>query len=154
MQIITLILSILAFLAGFSALILMIRERKRTRSGNKAFRKALVDYVDRKAIEITDGLAAGVRERNDIMNTKIEKALSIAKAANTRTEVIKKAVKENRDGIKQLNDSVKLLEDGCMPDFNEAMRAVNAVNEMNSGIANILGFDPMEALKKSKQEGE
>ena len=145
MQVIALILSILAFLVGSIALILTIGERKRTRAANKALRKALVDYVDREAKEISGGLAAGIRERHDIQNLKVDKAVNAARVANARVDALKKVIKENKSKIEQ-------LEQGCVPDFNEAMKAVNAVNEMNAGIAGIFG--PLEALQSSRQEGK
>lgn len=147
MQILTLILSALAFLMGAGALILVIQETNRNHRSSKALRKTLADYVDRKAEEVLKAMAADLKKNAEIADGKIEKAASLAKAANARLDVFKKAIKENKKRI-------SLLEEGCVPDYNEAMRAVNAVNEMNSGIANIFGFDPLEALQKSRQEGE
>ena len=147
MQILTLILSALAFLMGAGALILVIKEGNRNYRSGKALRKALVDYVDRKAEEVHKAIATEMKKNTGIADEKIEKAASFGKAANARLDVFKKAIKENKKRI-------SLLEEGCVPDYNEAMRAVNAVNEMNSGIANIFGFDPLEALQKSRQEGD
>lgn len=147
MQTLALILSALAFLMGAAALVLTIQERNRNRRRGKNLRKTLVDYVDLKVEEVHKGISASMGESMKIANSKIEKAASVAKVADARVEALKKAIKENKGRIEQ-------LEQGCVPDYNEALRAVNAVNEMNSGIANIFGYDPLEALQKSRQEGE
>lgn len=43
------------------------------------------------------------------------------------------------------------LEAGVMPDYEAARQAAEAVDEFNQGLSNILGFDPMEAARKSRQ---
>lgn len=147
MQVITLMLSVLAFLMGAIALVLTVKERKHNRSSNQSFRKKLVDYVGSEISGLHDAISAEAEEKEKAINGKIDKAAQSAKIANKRIDAVKKVVLENRTKIEN-------LEEGCVPDFNEAMRAVNAVNEMNSGIANIFGYDPFEALQKKRQEGE
>lgn len=46
------------------------------------------------------------------------------------------------------------LEKGIIPDYEEAKAAANAVNDFSKGISNILGFDPMEALKAERAKKE
>ena len=46
---------------------------------------------------------------------------------------------------------VQKLEHGITPDYEQAKAAANAVNDFNRGITNILGFDPVSALKKEQQ---
>ena len=46
---------------------------------------------------------------------------------------------------------IQKLEHGIMPDYEQAKAAANAVNDFNRGITNILGFDPVCALKKEQQ---
>lgn len=46
---------------------------------------------------------------------------------------------------------IKKLEQGITPDYEQAKAAANAVNDFNRGITNILGFDPVSALKKEQQ---
>ena len=53
---------------------------------------------------------------------------------------------------KQLEEKIKQLESGAVPDFEKAKAAAQAVNEFNAGITGILGFDPHEALKKQRSE--
>jgi type II secretory pathway component PulJ len=53
---------------------------------------------------------------------------------------------------KSLEERIKKLEDGAMPDYEAAKAAAQAVNDFNAGISGILGFDPHEALKKQRNE--
>ena len=46
---------------------------------------------------------------------------------------------------------IQKLEHGITPDYEQAKAAANAVNDFNRGITNILGFDPVSALKKEQQ---
>ena len=39
-----------------------------------------------------------------------------------------------------------------MPDYETARKAADEFNKFNEGIAGILGYDPLEAMKKSRQE--
>lgn len=54
--------------------------------------------------------------------------------------------------LEELKGKVSDLMEGVVPDFNEALAAKNAVDEFNMGLSAIIGFDPMEAVKKSRQE--
>ena len=51
---------------------------------------------------------------------------------------------------KRLNHRIGALEKGIVPDFEKAKAAANAVNDFNAGLASIMGFDPMEALKQQR----
>jgi len=44
------------------------------------------------------------------------------------------------------------LENGIVPDFEEAKAAANAVNDFNRGLSNILGFDPLEEARKAREK--
>ena len=52
---------------------------------------------------------------------------------------------------RKLSDRVGVLEQGLVPDYEAAKEAVKSVNDFNMGISGILGFDPLEAAKKSRQ---
>ena len=54
--------------------------------------------------------------------------------------------------LKPLAEKVKQLEEGAVPDYEEARKAADAVNDFNRGISSILGFDPHEAWQKEKQK--
>lgn len=55
--------------------------------------------------------------------------------------------------IKKCIERIEKLEQGITPDYEAAKQAANAVNDFSKGITNILGFDPMEALKAERQKG-
>lgn len=47
------------------------------------------------------------------------------------------------------------LESGTVANYEKAKEAANALNDFNAGISGILGFDPMEALRKQRErEGD
>lgn len=54
--------------------------------------------------------------------------------------------------VAEVNGEISKLKEGCCPDFEKAQDAVRAINNMNEGICNILGFDPMEAMRKIREE--
>lgn len=55
--------------------------------------------------------------------------------------------------MKKCYEHIEKLEQGITPDYEAAKQAANAVNDFSKGISNILGFDPMEALKVERQKG-
>ena len=59
--------------------------------------------------------------------------------------------REEAESLRKLSDRVSVLEQGLAPDYEAAKEAVKSVNDFNRGISGILGFDPMEAVKKSRQ---
>jgi len=154
MQILTLVLSALAFLMGAGTLILVLQERKHLRkhvqelnlsinkrfrgiaAGNQKSRAALLQHVD----EAEKRTAAAAEKLVKDVNGRVDKANQALRAVGC-------AVKKN---MARIDD----LEHGVVPDFEAARKAVNAVNDINKGISGILGFDPLEALKQSRQEGD
>lgn len=59
--------------------------------------------------------------------------------------------REEAESLRKLSDRVGVLEQGLAPDYEAAKEAVKSVNDFNLGISGILGFDPLEAAKKSRQ---
>lgn len=59
--------------------------------------------------------------------------------------------REEAESLRKLSDRVGVLEQGLVPDYEAAKEAVKSVNDFNLGISGILGFDPLEAAKKSRQ---
>ena len=59
--------------------------------------------------------------------------------------------REETESLRKLSDRVGVLEQGLVPDYEAAKEAVKSVNDFNLGISGILGFDPLEAAKKSRQ---
>lgn len=161
MQIITMILSGLALLAAAASLILVIREKKQREGQAESFsrrlaknindnqkqRVALLQYVDKTFEAVKLQLQKVINKNVDGVNVRVDKVNNTLRIINTKADRAMALSKENKGRIER-------LEQGVVPDFEEAIRAVNAVNDMNKGIANIFEFDPLEALKKSRQEAE
>ena len=59
--------------------------------------------------------------------------------------------REEAESLRKLSRRVGGLEQGLGPDYEAAKEAVKSVNDFNLGISGILGFDPLEAAKKSRQ---
>ena len=96
--------------------------------------------------------------------------LAVLKECNQRKESIREAMdfmagfdKENdkrqSDAVQKLSEEIKkayerlkALEDGLVPDFEEAKAAAKAVNDFNKGISAIMGYDPFEARRKAQEE--
>lgn len=157
MQILILILNALAVMLAGAALILVVNQKKSNQElmiavdqrfkgmakANQGSKTALLQYVDQQ----DKGTAAAAEKLAKDMNSRMEKVLNALKTVNQKAELAKKAAKENAEKIQD-------LEQGVVPDFETARRAVDEVNKFNEGIAGILGYDPMEALKKSRQEDD
>lgn len=47
---------------------------------------------------------------------------------------------------------VAALEHGVVPDFEEAKKAAEAVNDFNKGLSAIMNFDPMAEAKRARNE--
>lgn len=63
-------------------------------------------------------------------------------------------IQHTKDLEKRLADRLEPLEKGIVPDYEQAKAAAVAVNDFNRGIANILEFDPMAALRTDRQKKE
>lgn len=59
--------------------------------------------------------------------------------------------REEAESLRKLSNRVGVLEQGLVPDYEAAKEAVKSVNDFNLGISGILGFDPLEAARKSRQ---
>lgn len=139
MQILIFFLSALAVVLAGAALILVVEERHHNREfvtavdqrfkgmakANKESKVALLQYVD---------------EGDKKNRSCIDKVFGAVKTVNEK-------VKKNAQHIED-------LEQGIVPDFETARKAVDEVNKFNEGIAGILGFDPLEAMKKGRQEDD
>lgn len=61
------------------------------------------------------------------------------------------------DLMRNMNERVGKLEEGVIPDYEKAAAAVQAVNDFNAGIANLLNYDPVSALaaqREKERQGE
>jgi hypothetical protein len=129
--IVALIIGSLALVAATVSILLTAKGQKRSRERNAAY---------------VETMRTAVREHREAMEDYILKQ-------NTESETrVRRTCQELQDKFeKRLSD----LEGGVMPDYEKAKAAAKAVNDFSTGISGILGFDPMEALRKSReQEGE
>jgi hypothetical protein len=62
------------------------------------------------------------------------------------------AAKYVQEELEPVADEVEKLKNGIIPNYEQAKAAANAVNDFNKGISNILGFDPMEAVRAERQK--
>lgn len=125
-MIFAIIMSGLALLAATAGLTIAIGNEKRSKKRNAA----LIQYIDQTA-------------------QKNANKAAIAAGAYTDEEV-----KKVRSDMVDLTKRTKDLEDGITPNYEQAKAAANAVNDFSKGISNILGFDPMEALRAERQKNE
>lgn len=51
-----------------------------------------------------------------------------------------------------LEPRIRKLEDGVIPNYEEARKAAKAVDDFNIGLSAIMNFDPMAAAKKARDE--
>ena len=97
------------------------------------------------------------KKRNQKRNTA---ALQYADAAAQKVLVLAKneanaaAEAAYKNACEHFEKRVSDLEKGIAPDYNEALAAKQAVDDFNMGISAILNFDPMAAVKKSREEQE
>lgn len=58
--------------------------------------------------------------------------------------------KNSFERYKELLEKIHNLEKGIIPDYEKARQAVDEVNKFNEGLSNMLGFDPLESMKKAR----
>ena len=89
------------------------------------------------------------------LEDKLERTKDVSNAAFEEAKDAIKAAIDLAEEVRKLRSRVKDLENGVVPGFEEAKAAVKAVNDFNVGLSAIMGYDPMAALKKSRdREGE
>lgn len=89
------------------------------------------------------------------LEDNLERTKDVSKAAFEEAKDAIKAAIDLAEEVRKLRSRVKELENGVVPGFEEAKAAVKAVNDFNVGLSAIMGYDPMAAMKKSRDgEGE
>ena len=71
---------------------------------------------------------------------------------NSRQQTILMAEQMLKTNLDPIFGRLDALEKGAVPDYEEQKKASDAVNEFAKGISAILGFDPMEALRKEQEK--
>lgn len=131
MVFVALIIGSLALVAATVSVVLTVREQKRSQERNAAYVETMRTVVQEHRTALENFLLEELK--------KLE-----ARTAQQVTEAQTKVEKRLSD-----------LEGGVIPDYEKAKQAAKAVNDFSAGISGILGFDPMEALRQSReQEGD
>lgn len=128
-MIIAIVLSSLALLAATLCLLLLWQAEK-CRTKQKA---ALVKHTEDAVRLFADQLYRRCAELEGQL-AETQGVLSVAE-----------------ETVALLQGKVSALESGTVPDFEKAKEAANAVNDFNAGISGILGFDPMEVIRKQRE---
>ena len=123
MEYIIMIMSGLALLAATVSLIITVREKRRNQKRNAD----MVNFVDAECRAVSEAVGREMQNHS------------------TKLDEFSKAIRRN-------TTKVDNLEKGIVPDYEEALAAKNSVDEFNRGLSAIMGFDPMEAVKKSREE--
>lgn len=53
--------------------------------------------------------------------------------------------------LDNISTKVDKLEQGIVPNYEEALAAKNSVDEFNRGLSAIMGYDPMEIARKTRE---
>lgn len=130
MEYITMIMSGLALLAATVSLFISLREKKRNQKRNAD----MMNYVD-----------VGNKNLVDAIGTNEEVLLGKIKGAFY-------AIRKYSTEVDKLSTKVDKLEQGIIPDYQEALAAKNSVDEFNRGLSAIMGYDPMEVARKAREE--
>ena len=126
MEIARTILVVLIFILSVINLILTIRNSRRSASRNAA----LVQYVDKTM---------------DAMHSEI------LKDVNDYTVGMKGSIEELTNKYGGMKTTLDDLSKGIVPDYEEAKRVADATNEFHRGIANILNYNEMDALRRMRE---
>lgn len=126
MEIARTILVVLIFILSVINLILTIRNSRRNASRSAA----LVQYVDKTM---------------DAMHSEI------LKDVNDYTVGMKDSIEELAKEFGGMKATLDDLSKGIVPDYEEAKRAADATNEFHRGIANILNYNEMDALRRMRE---
>jgi hypothetical protein len=95
------------------------------------------------------------KKRNQKRNTALVNLIdNYFTRSMTTLEGVRGCVVMFNTTVTEMNSRVKNLEKGISPDYNEALAAKQAVDDFNVGLSAILNFDPMAAMKKSREEQE
>ena len=73
-------------------------------------------------------------------------------AERTITRIINKERESWQKSMTAMEMRITDLENGTVPDFEQAKEAARAVNDFNKGLSAIMGYDPFEARKKAQEE--
>ena len=135
MAILALIIGSLALVAATVSVALTVTERKRSRKQNAAYVETVRNMLQEHRTALEEFVLKQVQE--------------MERVAAQKTEEMQKAIGDMQKNVEQ---RLSNLVGGVIPDYEKAKQAAKAVNDFSAGISGILGFDPMEALKQSREK--
>ena len=165
---ISMILSGLALLAATANLILTFYEKKRNQKRNAAslhytqnecnsVALASAAYTDEEIkkfrSEIPEweaGLWEELNRRFDDINGKLEAFGEKWDESDKSFEEISETLAAFEEVIPGIKKNVTDLMQGVVPDYNEAVRAKDAVDNLSQYISNMLNYDPLEEARKAR----
>ena len=131
MEYITMIMSGLALLAATVCLTITLREKKRNQKRNAD----MVNLIKAECNAV----------KGEILIANDEAFRSVKEGYAQKFADFQLAL----DGH---STKIDKLEKGIIPDYQEALAAKNSVDDFNRGLSAIMGFDPMEAARKAREE--
>lgn len=93
------------------------------------------------------------KKRNAALLQYVDKSAKAA-ADKAKKEAEENSKKYTDDTVEPVRQKIADLENGILPDYEQAKAAAEAVNDFSRGISNILGFDPMKALDEQRKKEE
>ena len=142
MELIPIIFSGLALLAASVCLILLLQEKKRNQKRNAALTDLLRMEFDQVITHIGEFGRNGTADHTEI----IESLNGIADVLKS----LAPAVQEVASALCDHKGRIEDLEKGVVPDYNEAVKAKDAVDNFSRDIANLLNFDPLAAAREAR----
>ena len=130
------VLSSLALLIAAVNITLFLVDKKR----EPLRKQALLDYIE----NMVNGAEENAVESATTFFTEESQKIKLENNAFV-TEIIERFEKQE----KEIDD----LKTGCSPDYQKAFAAAQAVNDFNSGIVSIMNFDPIETMKRKRNNG-
>ena len=106
-------------------------------------RQALLDYIDNITYGVQTASEELISENNKAFSESLKEYIKKNSAFIEHTE---KCLNEHRKEI-------EILKNGGSPDYNKALEAAKAVNDFNASIVSIMNFDPVEAVRRKRNNG-
>lgn len=103
-------------------------------------------------VPLFKGMERKISAQTAAINLKVQR---VEKACKAEMETVEIQAKAEIEKVKdELGDRIKKLEEGIVPDFEQAKEATKAVNDFAAGITGILGFDPYSVIKATREAGD
>lgn len=103
-------------------------------------------------VPLFKGIERKISAQTAAINLNVQR---VEKACKAELETVEIQAKAEIEKVKaELSERIKKLEEGIVPDFEQAKEATKAVNDFTAGITGILGFDPYSVIKATREAGD